>query len=315
MYRYRSELKSIIHDVMLSSPALHQGELDQLFINYPQDKYIYQNKDIDGYDDQGIEGETSIQRNIIIPNGVYREIELRRIKIDTYEYEASIREIQNEINNLYIEKKLCYRYNKETDRYLNDKAAFDDAKSTFLKFLQSCSPRDFELLCGAILTTLGYKDVKVTQQVGDGGIDFVAKHDLCVGESPERFIQLVFLGQAKKYKDKVGISDIRDFLGATEMLRCGAYDTAPASLTAGRVNLDSIMPFGPHGRLMVSSGAFTNDAAQFAESIGVRCIDGSQIASIFHYYEIGFFRTRVQVTFDSQTFTQEIRRIYSNFFP
>jgi len=86
-------------------------------------------------------------------------------------------------------------------------------KNDLLDKLRSHDPYDFEKIILKLFKKMGYGDYLETSKSGDGGIDGVIKQDV-LG------VNIIYT-QAKRYaeKNKVGIVDINNFLGAMKRKR------------------------------------------------------------------------------------------------
>ncbi|MDR2933883.1 MAG: restriction endonuclease [Rickettsiales bacterium] len=78
-----------------------------------------------------------------------------------------------------------------------------------LDFIKKIDPKKFEHIVVDLMEAMNYGIGKVTQYVGDGGVDGIIKED-------ELGLDLIYL-QAKRYTDaKVNEKEMRDFIGALE---------------------------------------------------------------------------------------------------
>jgi restriction system protein len=82
-----------------------------------------------------------------------------------------------------------------------------DWQEEALDTLKNINPESFEHLSAKLLRLLGLRNLEVTSYSNDGGIDGYG--DLMVGS----IISLSVAFQCKRYKGKVGASDVRDFRG------------------------------------------------------------------------------------------------------
>lgn len=119
-------------------------------------------------------------------------------------------------------------------------------------------PDQFERLCQRILRELGFLNVEVTGKANDGGIDGIGMLRLGGVMS----FHVVF--QAKRYKDSVGSSVVRDFRGAM----------------IGRADKG----------LIITTGNFTREAKKEARRDGappIDLIDGSDLAEKLKDLKLG----------------------------
>ncbi|MCL1939373.1 MAG: restriction endonuclease [Desulfovibrionaceae bacterium] len=205
-------------------------------------------------------------------------------------------------------------YFSPCEKYLlNDKTATSGAFATFNTYINKCSPVLFEQVCCVVLNYLGFQEIEPTRLSGDGGIDFLAKYTIIDDIIKLNFSNVTVFGQTKRYgKVKVGIGHIRDFLGATEIIRCGGYKNLPNTLSVPVHSYALCKPFSAQARVLIASNDITQNAAMFADWIGIRLIDGKELAQILHHLKIGFIRQSKSVTFDSKLFKKRITERYKN---
>ena len=115
--------------------------------------------------------------------------------------------------------------------------------------LQAISPSSFERLCQRLLRELGFQNVEVTGQSNDGGID--GKGILRLGG----VLSFHVIFQAKRYRNSVSPSIVRDFRGAM----------------VGRADKG----------LIITTGTFTREAKKEAQRDGappIDLMDGNDLA-------------------------------------
>src|SRR5262245_10325295 len=83
-------------------------------------------------------------------------------------------------------------------------------RSQLLEVLQSLPPGGFERLCQRLLRAAGFTKVVVSGRSGDGGIDGEGILEINL------LVSLKVIFQAKRYKDAVSSSQMRDFRGAMQ---------------------------------------------------------------------------------------------------
>jgi restriction system protein len=111
--------------------------------------------------------------------------------------------------------------------------------------ISAMSWRDFERLVGALFRQQGFEVVELGGFGPDGGVDLV------LTRAGERY-----LAQCKHWKAwEVGVSVVRELNGV---------------LAAEKA----------HGGYVVTGGCFTRDATAFADSCGIKLIDGSQLEKL-----------------------------------
>lgn len=140
----------------------------------------------------------------------------------------------------------------------------DDAKARLLFELKQLSPHAFELFCMELLQQLGYKNVAVTKQSGDGGIDGY-------GDFRQGAVSIKSAFQAKRWTETpVGRPEIDKLRGAIQ----GDYD---------------------HG-VFITTSRFSKDAeaASYKKgAISILLLDGHAIAELMLERGIGVRREPV----------------------
>ena len=138
---------------------------------------------------------------------------------------------------------------QEDEKIINDEISEFEWKEKLLEIVKSIEPQAFERLCQRLLRELGFINVEVTQYSNDGGID--GKGVIRLGGVMS--FHVVF--QAKRYKDTVSASVVRDFRGAM----------------IGRADKG----------LIITTGSFTREAKKEAQRDGappIDLIDGNDFA-------------------------------------
>lgn len=131
-------------------------------------------------------------------------------------------------------------------------------KEELLEIIKSMPPSSFENLCKRLLRESGFVNVEVTGKSGDEGID--GKGVVKVGG----LLSFHVVFQAKRYKDTVPPSVVRDFRGAM----------------VGRADKG----------LIISTGTFTRDARAEAQRDGappIDLIDGQELVERLKQLSIG----------------------------
>ncbi len=131
-------------------------------------------------------------------------------------------------------------------------------KGTLLDLLRSLSPEGFERLCQRLLRASGFKRVEVKGRSGDGGIDGEGILEI----NPLVSLKVIF--QAKRYKDAVSPSQVRDFRGAMQ----------------GRAEKG----------IFITTGRFTQEAKNEAIREGappIELVDGDKLVQLFEQKQLG----------------------------
>ncbi|MCB0919269.1 MAG: restriction endonuclease [Actinobacteria bacterium] len=152
-------------------------------------------------------------------------------------------------------------------------------KDQLLERLLAMDPDAFERLCMQLLRRAGFIRTEVTGKSGDGGIDGVGVYRLSLVSFPVYF-------QAKRWRNSVGSSTVRDFRGAM----------------SGR---------GEKG-LLISTSTFTSEAKAEASRDGappVDLVNGTDLCDLMKQYELGVKVTPRKVEYDITIDEEAIREI------
>ena len=131
-------------------------------------------------------------------------------------------------------------------------------EGALLDLLKSLSPEGFERLCQRLLRASGFKKVEVKGRAGDGGIDGEGILEI----NPLVSLKVIF--QAKRYKEAVSPSLIRDFRGAMQ----------------GRAEKG----------IFITTGRFTQEAKKEAIREGappIELVDGEKLVRLFEQRQLG----------------------------
>lgn len=131
-------------------------------------------------------------------------------------------------------------------------------RTELIELLKSLSPEGFERLCQRLLRASGFTRVVVKGRSGDGGIDGEGILEI----NPLVSMKVIF--QAKRYKDAVPPSQVRDFRGAMQ----------------GRAEKG----------IFITTGRFTQEAKNEAIREGVpqiELVDGPKLVQLFEQRQLG----------------------------
>lgn len=167
---------------------------------------------------------------------------------------------ENEIKKYVVEKSKENQEKSATigENDINDELSEFKWKEELLEIVKSIDPQAFERLCQRLLRELGFINVEVTQYSNDGGID--GKGVIRLGGVMS--FHVVF--QAKRYRDTVSASVVRDFRGAM----------------IGRADKG----------LIITTGSFTREAKKEAQRDGappIDLIDGNDFAEKLKDLKLG----------------------------
>jgi restriction system protein len=197
--------------------------------------------------------------------------------------EEGIRSHLSENDVLEIFKKIhrgfVTRKGKKEDEPQVEKVSPDEEashKTEVLEVLKSLSPEGFERLCQRLLRASGFKKVIVKGRSGDGGIDGEGILEI----NPLISLKVIF--QAKRYRDAVSPTLIRDFRGAMQ----------------GRAEKG----------IFITTGRFTQEAKNEAIRDGappIDLVDGDKLVQLFEQKQLGLKLKTIYVI--DQSFFEEYR--------
>lgn len=147
-------------------------------------------------------------------------------------------------------------------------------REELLGVLKTLPPEGFERLCQRLLRASGFIKVVVKGRSGDGGIDGEGILEI----NPLVSLKVIF--QAKRYKDAVSSSQVRDFRGAMQ----------------GRAEKG----------IFITTGRFTHEAKNEALREGVppiELVDGDKLIQLFEQKQLGL-NTKVIYQIDHNFFDE-----------
>ncbi|VBB42098.1 conserved hypothetical protein [uncultured Desulfatiglans sp.] len=186
--------------------------------------------------------------------------------------EEEVKEIFHKIHSGFITKK---RIKKSSDEpIITDEEQDEPHRAELIEILKALSPEGFERLCQRLLRSSGFTKVVVKGRSGDGGIDGEGILEI----NPLVSLKVIF--QAKRYKDAVPSSQVRDFRGAMQ----------------GRAEKG----------IFITTGRFTQDAKNEAIREGIppiELVDGSKLVKLFEQKLLGL-RPRTIYEIDNDFFDE-----------
>ncbi len=175
---------------------------------------------------------------------------------------------------------------------INKKYVIREAGQEFLNWLSNLDPFKFEALCKKILELEGCDNVQVTPPSGDGGIDFFGTKKIMVpgNDNPIVFrnVELLVIGQAKRYSYPIDIAELRSFIGSFDLIKIAGLKTAPDCLPNVIGEGVSFRPLSPILLLFITSSEPNATAKQVARWLGIRIISGKELIDILYENKIGF---------------------------
>jgi len=113
-------------------------------------------------------------------------------------------------------------------------------------------------------------------------------------------IQLLFAGQAKHYPDNpIGPATVREMIGAIALARFQVYSSEPDFFEAFK-----LLPYNPLIALLFTTGRFTRDAREIADSAGVIARSGEQLATFLADRNVGMVVNDGVTTFAPELFME-----------
>lgn len=155
-----------------------------------------------------------------------------------------------------------------------------------IEYLRRLDSYDFEWLIASLLRLAGAEKSIATPRIGDQGIDVIAKFNASLGEA--RRAQLGFqlaagpevyvLVQCKRRTDRtVSVADLREFVGATSILRIRGSEAQSLRGAASAVAM-GFKPFSAGCLAYATTSTFDNGATKLAEFLDLVTLDGEGIA-------------------------------------
>ena len=180
------------------------------------------------------------------------------LKTNSVDKESVKRKVVAEDRRARINKQKNEKINLSVEQDDNEELQKITWQEEIIEELQNISPSSFERLCQRLLRELGFQNVEVTGQSNDGGID--GKGILRIGG----VLSFHVIFQAKRYKNSVSPSIVRDFRGAM----------------VGRADKG----------LIITTGTFTREAKREAQRDGappIDLMDGNDLAEKLKELRLG----------------------------
>jgi hypothetical protein len=170
--------------------------------------------------------------------------------------------------------------------------------------LRELSPREFEILCGRVLTIIGCTGITVTQSQRDDGVDAVAELPLAASlreadPSASAFYRiagdlsfLVYV-QAKRNSEenKVRQEKVQELAGSWQAMRNAYFDGTLRASAAAALRRADFRAADPVLMILATTSSFTGGALDKAVSMGMVTLDGEQFAQLLLASEFGLIST------------------------
>jgi restriction endonuclease Mrr len=190
----------------------------------------------------------------------------------------------------------------------------------YYETLQNLSPREFEQLCREILKLIGARNVKVTRETKDEGIDFYGKLsivDLIQQSSVfrfrpfEQFLEIWLVGQAKHYKAiKVATPDLRELVGSIKLASARAF----AELDSNKYPDLQIKVADPVFMLFFTTGKISIDGWQLVRRSGIIAMDGEILAAFLADHDVAIIKHEGIRQFSKEAFFKWVKKSKDNSF-
>jgi len=163
-----------------------------------------------------------------------------------------------------------------------------------LQALYGLDPREFELLCGKVLSLLGCRNITVTQSQKDDGVDAISELPMLAGMLFDQEISLpplyrfaghisfLVYAQAKRYSEdhKVGQEEVLELEGSWLATRNSYFEGTLAPERATALKRADYRIADPVLLVMMTTSSFTAGALAKSEAVGIVTIDGEQLAQL-----------------------------------
>lgn len=183
----------------------------------------------------------------------------------------------------------------------------------YYETLQTLSPREFELLCREILNLVGARDVRLTKDTRDEGIDFYGKLSVAdlIGPSSvfrfrpfESLLEIWLVGQAKHYRAvKVATPDLRELVGSVRLASVRAF----ADLDSDKYPDLRIRVADPVFMLFFTTGRISIDGWQLVNRSGIVAMDGEMLAAFLADHDVAIIDEQGARQFSKDAFWEWLR--------
>ncbi|GAI46185.1 unnamed protein product, partial [marine sediment metagenome] len=160
----------------------------------------------------------------------------------------------------------------------------------YYEALRELSPHEFEVLCRNVLKILGARNVRLTKQTKDEGIDFYGRLSVADLIQPfsafrpfESFLEIWLVGQAKHYRTvKVATPDLRELVGSVNLATARTF----ADLDPNKYADLQIRVADPVFMLFFTTGKISIDGWQLITKSGIVAMDGEMLAAFLADHNI-----------------------------
>jgi hypothetical protein len=234
-----------------------------------------------------------------------------RSKLQTYIIEADKRGVQPQIafnsSSSYMIQGACFIEGKDSGRVIEQKKRRLSWRFYFEE-LQKLSPYDFELLCKQVLKLIGAKDVILTKQTKDEGLDFYGRLsvvDLIASSSVfrfrpfESFLEIWLIGQAKHYRNtKVATPDLRELVGSVELASARAFSSSDPDKYPDL----QIRVADPVFMLFFTTGEISVEGWRLIDRSGIVAMNGEMLATFLADHDVAITEEKGVKKFSREDF-------------
>lgn len=246
--------------------------------------------------------------------GWEESIRLRLVKyIKTTEERGVQPQIAFNSSSSYMIQGACFIEGTDIEEIVEQKKRRLSWKE-YYETLQSLSPREFEQLCSEILKLIGAKNVKVTRETKDQGIDFYGKLSIADLIQPssvfrfkpfEYFLEIWLVGQAKHYKSiKVATPDLRELVGSIKLASARAF----ADLDTSKYPDLQIRVADPVFMLFFTTGKISIDGWQLIKNSGIVAMDGEMVAAFLADHNVAIIEEEGVRKFSKEAFFEWLKK-------
>ena len=188
----------------------------------------------------------------------------------------------------------------------------------YYETLRELSSREFELLCREVLKLIGARNVKLTKETRDEGIDFYGRlsvADLIKPSSAFRFrsfeslLEIWIIGQAKHYRAiKVATPDLRELVGSVNLASARAFaDLDPDKYPDLRIRVAD-----PVFMLFFTTGKISIDGWQLVNKSGIVAMDGEMLAAFLADHDVAIIDKEGARQFSREAFFKWLQKSPGN---
>ena len=188
----------------------------------------------------------------------------------------------------------------------------------YYETLQELSPSEFELLCREILKLIGARNIRLTKQTRDEGIDFYGRLSVADLIEPssvfrfrsfESFLEIWLVGQAKHYRAmKVATPNLRELVGSVRLASARAF----ADLDPDKYPDLWIRVADPVFMLFFTTGRISIDGWQLIKKSGIVAMDGEMLATFLADHKVAIMDEEGRRQFRKDAFFEWLKKSPSN---